>query len=243
MSSPLPRAPRTANPTHPEYLAHRVWAPLLLPHGINEQAEHDRLQHIHNIFLEAFENGQLKLPGSVFPSYSDLKRTPIDFIAESSQVKTWADGSAATIHLLAMQGDTKWLYREAYLALKPGGWLMHLQHHHQSQAYMMQMPVSPSHTQPSIDPVKAALQNEGFTSLGLSVGHVLVPGSASTNVPAARTCEVAGVGTRELGAILYIPFVGCQMAKILADLDNGICFFNLHGGYGFFVGRKPQTDY
>ncbi|KAK1569542.1 uncharacterized protein LY79DRAFT_584652 [Colletotrichum navitas] len=238
MSSPLPRAPRTANPTHPEYLAHRVWAPLSLPHGINEQAEHDRLQHIHNIFFEAFENGQLRLPGSVFPSYSNLgsdvandltmleasvrwqekKRTPIDFIAESSQVKTWADGAAATIHLLAMQGDTKWLYREAYLALKPGGWLMHLQHHHQSQAYMMQMPVSPSHTQPPIDPVKAALQNEGFTSLGLSVGHVLDPGSASTNVPAARTCEVS------IGSFLGIPARG-SLGAIVDGVNTLAVFF------------------
>ncbi|KAK1569543.1 uncharacterized protein LY79DRAFT_584653 [Colletotrichum navitas] len=42
------------------------------------------------------------------------------------------------------------------------------------------------------------------------------------------------LGTRDLGAILYIPFVGCQIAKICHELDNGICFFNLHGGYGFF---------
>ncbi|KAK2052340.1 hypothetical protein LY76DRAFT_344359 [Colletotrichum caudatum] len=200
---PLPRAPRIANKTHPEYLAHRVWASLMLPPGIDEQAERARLQDLHNTFLDAFENGLLKLPGLISSSSAnnldseaanDLfslqscvvrhqkKRTPIEFVA-ASQAKASAHGTSATIHLLTMQSDMAdltWLYREAYLTLQSGGWLMQLQ-------AVMPTPASSasaSHTQPSTDPVKTALQNQGFTNLSLSVARrVSVPGSVGAQVP------------------------------------------------------------
>ncbi|KAK1561360.1 uncharacterized protein LY79DRAFT_574286 [Colletotrichum navitas] len=150
----------------------------------------------------------LKLPGSISSSSvnnldseaaNDLfslqscvrrhqeRRTPIDFVT-ANQSKASADGTAATVHLLTMQSnmaDLTWLYREAYLTLQPGGWLMQLQ----AQAYVMQTPASSapaSHTQPSTDPdpVKAALQNQGFTNLSLGVSRqVSIPGSVSAKVP------------------------------------------------------------
>ncbi|KAK1566103.1 uncharacterized protein LY79DRAFT_572672 [Colletotrichum navitas] len=213
MSPPLRRAPRVANQNHPNYLAHRVWVPLV-PQGIDEQAERSRLQDIHNTFLDAFENGTLKLPGVVSPSANDLtseaaddlstlqacvywqqkKRTSIDFIAASCQVKACGDGTAATIHLLTTQSDTddlKWLYRKAFLALHPGGWLMQLQvHHQQPQAHQMHMLAlaSHKHTQPLTDPVKTTLQEEGFIQLSLSVARASsATGTVSAKVPSAAT--------------------------------------------------------
>ncbi|KAK1995269.1 hypothetical protein LX36DRAFT_713296 [Colletotrichum falcatum] len=217
MSPRVTRAPRCIKKNHPEYLAHRVWVPLVPPQEI--QSELGYLQDIHNTFLDVFDNGRLKLPGLVSPSpYSldsdvanDLstlqasvrpqqtKRTPIDFVAANNQIKASADGATATIHLLTTQGDTSdltWLYEEAYRALQPGGWLMQLHLHHQPEAHLAQAQrlAIVSHTQPPADPVKTALQNGGFINLSLSVASVpSSPGSVGGKgnaLAATGTCEM-----------------------------------------------------
>lgn len=41
-------------------------------------------------------------------------------------------------------------------------------------------------------------------------------------------------GTHDSGAMSYVPFVGCQMTTIQTQLENGIRYFDLRAGYGFF---------
>ncbi|GKT81943.1 hypothetical protein ColTof4_14366 [Colletotrichum tofieldiae] len=99
-------------------------------------------------------------------------------------------GSASTIHIQVMhanQLDLDGAYEAAYSALLPGGWLVHIEAHPESEVTKrgsMHVIHTDSRAQQLVDLVPEKLQRTGFTSLSLCTGRTMIQKSAVDGVEA-----------------------------------------------------------